>query len=132
MNIGCVTKVALQEFQILQLCAFKKQQHVDGTGPCEGGGFLIIPVQFILRKPPMKEAVGTSQAIIAAKSLIGSQQLKEKKRQCAPQNNFGKIKFLPRKSTTVKTRKLLLAAIPLKMVCTRILIFEIQHASIRI
>ena len=36
-----------------------------------GGGFLIIPALVILSKLPMKEAVGTSLAIIAAKSLIG-------------------------------------------------------------
>src|SRR5690554_226128 len=36
-----------------------------------GGGFLIIPALVLLAKLPMKEAVGTSLAIIAAKSLIG-------------------------------------------------------------
>lgn len=36
-----------------------------------GGGFLIIPALVILAKLPMKEAVGTSLLIIAAKSLIG-------------------------------------------------------------
>ena len=36
-----------------------------------GGGFLIIPALVILSKLPMKKAVGTSLAIIAAKSLIG-------------------------------------------------------------
>lgn len=36
-----------------------------------GGGFLIIPALVILSKIPMKEAVGTSLVIIAAKSLIG-------------------------------------------------------------
>lgn len=36
-----------------------------------GGGFLIIPALVILSKLPMKEAVGTSLLIIAAKSLIG-------------------------------------------------------------
>lgn len=36
-----------------------------------GGGFLIIPALVILSKLPMKMAVGTSLAIIAAKSLIG-------------------------------------------------------------
>ena len=36
-----------------------------------GGGFLIIPALVILSKLPMKEAVGTSLAIIAVKSLIG-------------------------------------------------------------
>jgi uncharacterized membrane protein YfcA len=36
-----------------------------------GGGFLIIPALVILSKLPMKEAVGTSLVIIAAKSLIG-------------------------------------------------------------
>ncbi|HNS42879.1 MAG TPA: sulfite exporter TauE/SafE family protein [Taishania sp.] len=36
-----------------------------------GGGFLIIPALILLSKLPMKEAVGTSLAIIAAKSLIG-------------------------------------------------------------
>src|SRR5690625_4994436 len=36
-----------------------------------GGGFLIIPALVLLSKLPMKEAVGTSLAIIAAKSLIG-------------------------------------------------------------
>jgi hypothetical protein len=36
-----------------------------------GGGFLIIPALVVLSKLPMKEAVGTSLAIIAAKSLIG-------------------------------------------------------------
>ncbi|MBX7052305.1 MAG: sulfite exporter TauE/SafE family protein [Flavobacteriales bacterium] len=36
-----------------------------------GGGFLIIPALIILSKLPMKEAVGTSLVIIAAKSLIG-------------------------------------------------------------
>lgn len=36
-----------------------------------GGGFLIIPALAILSKLPMKEAVGTSLVIIAAKSLIG-------------------------------------------------------------
>lgn len=36
-----------------------------------GGGFLIIPALVILGNLPMKEAVGTSLAIIAAKSLIG-------------------------------------------------------------
>lgn len=36
-----------------------------------GGGFLIIPALVVLSKLPMKEAVGTSLVIIAAKSLIG-------------------------------------------------------------
>ncbi|GAB4375312.1 MAG: sulfite exporter TauE/SafE family protein [Salibacteraceae bacterium] len=36
-----------------------------------GGGFLIIPALVILSKLPMKEAVGTSLLIIAAKSLLG-------------------------------------------------------------
>lgn len=36
-----------------------------------GGGFLIIPALVILSKLPMKEAIGTSLVIIAAKSLIG-------------------------------------------------------------
>lgn len=36
-----------------------------------GGGFLIIPALVILAKLPMKQAVGTSLIIIAAKSLIG-------------------------------------------------------------
>jgi uncharacterized membrane protein YfcA len=36
-----------------------------------GGGFLIIPAFVILSKLPMKEAIGTSLVIIAAKSLIG-------------------------------------------------------------
>ncbi len=36
-----------------------------------GGGFLIIPALVILSKIPMKEAIGTSLLIIAAKSLIG-------------------------------------------------------------
>ena len=36
-----------------------------------GGGFLIIPALVLLSKLPMKEAVGTSLLIIAAKSLIG-------------------------------------------------------------
>ena len=36
-----------------------------------GGGFLIIPALVILAKLPMKEAVGTSLLIIAAKSLVG-------------------------------------------------------------
>lgn len=36
-----------------------------------GGGFLIIPVLVVLSKLPMKTAVGTSLAIISAKSLIG-------------------------------------------------------------
>lgn len=36
-----------------------------------GGGFLIIPALVILSKLPMKEAVGTSLVIIAAKSLVG-------------------------------------------------------------
>lgn len=36
-----------------------------------GGGFLIIPALVILSKIPMKEAVGTSLVIIAAKSIIG-------------------------------------------------------------
>jgi len=36
-----------------------------------GGGFLIIPALVILSKLPMKEAVGTSLVIIAAKSFIG-------------------------------------------------------------
>jgi len=36
-----------------------------------GGGFLIIPALVIFAKLPMKTAVGTSLAIIAAKSLIG-------------------------------------------------------------
>lgn len=36
-----------------------------------GGGFLIIPALVILSGLPMKEAVGTSLVIIAAKSLIG-------------------------------------------------------------
>lgn len=36
-----------------------------------GGGFLIIPALVVLSKLPMKEAVGTSLLIIAAKSLIG-------------------------------------------------------------
>lgn len=36
-----------------------------------GGGFLIIPALVVLSRLPMKEAVGTSLLIIAAKSLIG-------------------------------------------------------------
>jgi uncharacterized membrane protein YfcA len=36
-----------------------------------GGGFLIIPALVVLSKLSMKEAVGTSLVIIAAKSLIG-------------------------------------------------------------
>lgn len=36
-----------------------------------GGGFLIIPALVLLSKLPMKEAVGTSLVVIAAKSLIG-------------------------------------------------------------
>jgi uncharacterized membrane protein YfcA len=36
-----------------------------------GGGFLIIPALVIFSKLPMKQAVGTSLVIIAAKSLIG-------------------------------------------------------------
>jgi len=36
-----------------------------------GGGFLIIPALVILAKLPMRQAVGTSLIIIAAKSLIG-------------------------------------------------------------
>ncbi|MBL7923461.1 MAG: sulfite exporter TauE/SafE family protein [Bacteroidia bacterium] len=36
-----------------------------------GGGFLIIPALVLLSNLPMKEAVGTSLLIIAAKSLIG-------------------------------------------------------------
>jgi uncharacterized membrane protein YfcA len=36
-----------------------------------GGGFLIIPALVLLAKLPMKQAVGTSLIIIAAKSLIG-------------------------------------------------------------
>jgi len=36
-----------------------------------GGGFLIIPALVLLSKLRMKDAVGTSLVIIAAKSLIG-------------------------------------------------------------
>lgn len=36
-----------------------------------GGGFLIIPALVLLSKLPMKEAIGTSLVIIAAKSLFG-------------------------------------------------------------
>lgn len=36
-----------------------------------GGGFLIIPALVLLGRLPMKEAIGTSLAIIAAKSLVG-------------------------------------------------------------
>lgn len=36
-----------------------------------GGGFLIIPALVLLSKLPMRQAVGTSLLIIAAKSLIG-------------------------------------------------------------
>ncbi|KGN69962.1 permease [Porphyromonas sp. COT-239 OH1446] len=36
-----------------------------------GGGFLIIPALVILGKLPMKQAIGTSLLIIAAKSLLG-------------------------------------------------------------
>lgn len=36
-----------------------------------GGGFLIIPALVLFSKLPIKEAVGTSLVIIAAKSLIG-------------------------------------------------------------
>ena len=36
-----------------------------------GGGFLIIPALVLLSKLPIKEAIGTSLVIIAAKSLIG-------------------------------------------------------------
>ena len=36
-----------------------------------GGGFLLIPALVLLSKLPMKQAVGTSLLIIAAKSLIG-------------------------------------------------------------
>lgn len=36
-----------------------------------GGGFLIIPALVLLSRLPMKQAIGTSLVIIAAKSLIG-------------------------------------------------------------
>jgi uncharacterized membrane protein YfcA len=36
-----------------------------------GGGFLIIPALVLFSKLPMKQAIGTSLLIIAAKSLIG-------------------------------------------------------------
>lgn len=36
-----------------------------------GGGFLIVPALVLLAKLPIKEAIGTSMFIIAAKSLIG-------------------------------------------------------------
>ncbi len=36
-----------------------------------GGGFLIIPALVLLSKLPMKQAIGTSLVIIAAKSIIG-------------------------------------------------------------
>lgn len=36
-----------------------------------GGGFLIIPALVLLSKLPMKQAIGTSLLVIAAKSLIG-------------------------------------------------------------
>jgi uncharacterized membrane protein YfcA len=36
-----------------------------------GGGFLIIPALVLFSKLPMKQAIGTSLMIIAAKSLIG-------------------------------------------------------------
>ena len=36
-----------------------------------GGGFLIIPALVLFSKLPMKQAIGTSLIIIAAKSLIG-------------------------------------------------------------
>ncbi|NDB53741.1 MAG: sulfite exporter TauE/SafE family protein, partial [Chitinophagaceae bacterium] len=36
-----------------------------------GGGFLIIPALVLFTQLPMKEAIGTSLLIIAAKSLIG-------------------------------------------------------------
>jgi uncharacterized protein len=36
-----------------------------------GGGFLIIPALVVLARLPMKQAVGTSLVIIAAKSLVG-------------------------------------------------------------
>ena len=36
-----------------------------------GGGFLMIPAMVLLAKIPMKKAVGTSLAVIAAQSLIG-------------------------------------------------------------
>lgn len=36
-----------------------------------GGGFLIIPALVLLARLPMKEAIGTSLCIIAAKSLVG-------------------------------------------------------------
>ncbi|MFM7709786.1 MAG: sulfite exporter TauE/SafE family protein, partial [Ferruginibacter sp.] len=36
-----------------------------------GGGFLMIPAMVLLAKIPMKKAVGTSLAVIAAHSLIG-------------------------------------------------------------
>jgi uncharacterized membrane protein YfcA len=36
-----------------------------------GGGFLIIPALVVLSKIPIKEAIGTSLVIIAAKSLLG-------------------------------------------------------------
>jgi uncharacterized membrane protein YfcA len=36
-----------------------------------GGGFLIIPALVMVSKLPMKEAIGTSLLIIAAKSLVG-------------------------------------------------------------
>lgn len=36
-----------------------------------GGGFLVIPALVLLAKMPMKQAVGTSLMIIAAKSLLG-------------------------------------------------------------
>lgn len=36
-----------------------------------GGGFIIIPALVVLSNLPMKKAIGTSLAIIAAKSLIG-------------------------------------------------------------
>ena len=36
-----------------------------------GGGFIIIPALVMLSNLPMKKAIGTSLAIIAAKSLLG-------------------------------------------------------------
>jgi uncharacterized protein len=69
-----VTDIAVQQQQVFNYPLILVEGIVVGilTGLVgAGGGFLIIPALVLLSKLPMKQAVGTSLLIIAAKSLIG-------------------------------------------------------------
>lgn len=76
IRAGCVTSKMNQDTKSLKpnLAAVIRQGFLIGitTGFVgAGGGFLIIPALVLLLKLPMKMAVGTSLAIIAANSIFG-------------------------------------------------------------